>query len=129
MKKSPSPSFLLSPSPSTAVGLCTSECRGVLGKVRILLATPPPPPPPTLSPFPSATQKGAMDRQYLDSLYTVPALRYHLKTSKKRGETKGITPPPLRPSNESVVDKRRMNDDGLVPPMYVVFWPSLRQAI
>ena len=52
-----------------------------------------PPPPPSVSERDS--KRGEMDRRYLDSMYTVPALRYHLKTSKKRGETKGITPPPL----------------------------------
>ena len=54
-----------------------------------------PPPPPFLR-YRARHKKGEMDRRYLDFMYNVPALRYHLKTSKKRGETKGITPPPVK---------------------------------
>ena len=73
-------------------------------------------------------KKGVMDRRYLDSMYTSTRTKVSSQNLEKKNaeKRKALSPPP---SNESVVDKWTMHVDGLVPPIYVVFWPSLRQAI
>ena len=82
-----------SPSPDRAMHLTRSKIRnvfrGVLGIVRMLLATPPPAPP-------CVPERDTKKGEWIDDTWIlcIPALRYYLKTSKIRGETKGITPPP-----------------------------------